>query len=73
MNHLKAQYEHPRLYQLHQHAPIRVLGHLVDFAWSLPKQFKTHRKGRAARSPRVQRAYSPKIVHVHVYGGQINL
>jgi hypothetical protein len=71
MNQLKAKYEHPRLYKLHQHAPVRVLGHLVDFAWNLPGHFKTHRRGRTSHSPRVQRAYtrraySPKIVHVHV-------
>lgn len=78
MNQLKAKHDHPRLYALHQHTPVRLLGRLVDFTWNLPKHFKTHRKGRYPRAQRAyaRRSYAPRASYrqhraivVHVYAG----
>lgn len=61
----QAQAEHPRLYALHQHAPIRFLERLF---WTR-KALKAAKKRRsAALQPYAPRTRS-HVVHIHVYAG----
>lgn len=73
----QAQVEHPRLYALQQHGPIRLLGSLL---WT-PKAQKVARKAAQA-APRAQapvtRAYrpfmaasEPRTVVVHIHAGAV--
>ena len=66
----QAQEEHPRLYALHQHGPIRFLDRLV---WSR-KALKAAKRGRSsALQPYAPRTRS-HVIHIHVYSGaQVNV
>jgi hypothetical protein len=68
---IQAQIDHPKLYALHQHAPIRLLG---KFAWSRKATKAAERQERKSRRPYVQRSTyygsrQPRSVVVHVYAG----
>ena len=63
----QAQVEHPRLYALQQHSPIRLLSSLL---WT-PKAVKIARKHAKAAQRVYSASTSPRTVVVHVHAGAV--